>query len=454
MRACFVSAVVLAAVVSVSGGSASVGSGLGLPTHDVRLEQSTRVRSAADFPAPRVPARTAATWCGTPAQADLRPNVLSGSPVHWIYALPSDAPDRFSTFASRMQTDAEAIDAWWRREDPVRAPRNDLTQLSCGAQLDLTVLRLPQTSAQLTPEDSRFVTLFNALPGAGFRSPFTKHLVYYDGPVAQPDLCGQGASDASGFGLAAIYVQACAGAPTSVIAAHELLHTLGAVPRGAPHRCPDSQGGHTCDSATDLMHPFLDASPLDAKLLDPGRDDYYGHSASFTDSQDSSWLVQLDRQQPFTVTISGPGGVTADVPGLDCAQSCTTTWNTSTRLTLSAVPRAGAKLVRWSGACARASTCIVTVAPGAAVSALFAPSLYRLTVEVSGRGAVRSSRAGITCRPRCSASFPSFVPLGLTATPAKGWRFRSWAGACRGTRPTCTVPMTAATSARAVFSRV
>ncbi|MBA3375918.1 MAG: hypothetical protein H0U00_08940 [Actinobacteria bacterium] len=444
---------ILAAVVAVFG-SAARGSGeLGVVTRDLRLEQATSASAAGAPAATRVPARTAATWCGTPTQVDLRPNTLSGSPVHWIYALPSDAPDRFSTFASRMQTDAEAIDAWWRREDPARAPRNDLTQLSCGSQLDLTVLRLPQTSAQLTPAEGRFITLFNALPSAGFRSPFTKYILYFDGPVAEADLCGQGASDASGFGVATVYVQACAGAPTSVIAAHEFLHTLGAVPRSAPHRCPDPQGGHTCDSASDLMHPFLDASPLDAKLLDPGRDDYYGHSAGFTDSQDSAWLVQLDRQQPFTATISGQGGVTADVPGLDCAQSCTTTWNTSTRLTLSAVPRPGAKLVRWSGACSGASTCVVTVAPGAAVSALFAPSVYRLDVAVSGRGTVRSSRAGITCRPRCSAAFPSFAPLGLTATPAKGWRFRSWAGACRGTRPTCTVPMTAATSARAVFSR-
>ena len=133
--------------------------------------------------------------------------------------------------------------------------------------------------------------------------------------MAQPDLCGQGASDATGFGLAAMYVQACSGAPVSVVAAHELLHTLGAVPRAAPNRCPDPNGAHTCDSTADLMHPFLDTSPLEAKLLDPGRDDYYGHSGAFTDSQDSPWLVQLDRQQPFTATISGPGGVTADVPG-------------------------------------------------------------------------------------------------------------------------------------------
>ena len=446
MRGCLVVAAVLAAAVVVFVSSAGERRESVLAVSDVSLDQT----SSKDV---RFPARVSATWCGAPAQLDIRPNVVSGNPVHWIYVLPSDAPDRFSTFASLMQADAETIDAWWRREDPTRVPRNDLAQLSCGPQLDLTVLRLPQTSAQLGPVGGRFLTLFNALPAAGFRSPFTKYLVYFDGPVAEADLCGQGASDSTGFGLAVMYVQACSGAPVSVVAAHELLHTLGAVPRSAPNRCPDPSGAHTCDSAADLMHPFVDEPPLEAKLLDPGRDDYYGHSGAFTDSQDSPWLVQLDRQQPFTATISGSGGVTSDVPGLDCARSCTTTWNASTRLILRAVPSAGSRFVRWGGACAGASTCVVTVAPGVSVSALFAPSVYRLSVAVTGRGAVRSSRAGIACRPRCSAAFPSFAPLGLTATPAKGWRFRSWSGACRGSRPVCTVPMTAATSARANFSR-
>ena len=445
MRARFASVAILAAVALVSGSSAGHRGDESVVISDVRLESTSRGL--------RAPARAAATWCGAPAQADLRPNLVSGFPVHWIYVLPSDAPDRFSTFASLMQTDAETIDAWWRREDASRAPRNDLAQLSCGPQLDLSVLRLQQTSAQLAAVEGRFVTLFNALPAAGFGSRFTKYLVYFDGPVAEADLCGQGASDATGFGLAVMYVQACSGAAVSVVAAHELLHTLGAVPRGAPNRCPDPNGAHTCDSPADLMHPFLDTTPLDAKLLDPGRDDYYGHPGTFTDSQDSPWLVQFDRQQPFAATISGPGGVTADVPGLDCAQTCTTTWNASTRFSLRAVPRPGSRFVRWGGACAGASTCVATVAPGVAVSALFAPAVYRLSVAVSGRGGVRSSRAGLTCRPRCAAAFPSFVPVRLTATPAKGWRFRSWSGACRGTRPTCTVPMTAATSARALFSR-
>jgi hypothetical protein len=409
--------------------------------------------SAGALPSVRAPAAAAATWCGTATRLDLTPNAVAGFPVHWIYAIPSDAPDRLAAVASAMQTDAEAIDAWWRREDPTRVLRNDLTQLSCGLQIDLTTVRMQLASNQLATQEGRFSSIFNELFAADFRSSFTKYLVYFDGAVSNNDICGQGGSDSSGFGLAVVYVQACPGVSTAAIAAHELLHTFGSVPRGAPHDCPEPNDAHTCDNTSDLMHPFIDEGPLETKLLDPGRDDYYGHGAGFSDSQDSPWLVQLDRQVPLAVSIAGSGSVASDVPGLQCGQSCTTTWNNSTRLSLSAVPQSGSKLVRWSGACRGAGSCNVTVAQGATVSALFAPLVYRLRVGVSGRGTVRSSRAGITCRPRCSAAFPSHVPLRLAATPAKGWRFRSWSGACRGRNRSCTVPMTAPASARAIFVR-
>jgi hypothetical protein len=163
--------------------------------------------------------------------------------------------------------------------------------------------------------------------------------------------------------------------------------------------------------------------------------------------------VRLDRQTPLIVAISGPGSVAADVPGLLCAQTCTTTWSADTTLALAARPASGSKLVRWGGACRGSGACRVVVGRAPQVSALFGPSTYRLTVAVGGRGSVRSSRPGIACPPRCSSLVSSYTPLRLTASPAKGWRFKTWAGACRGTRPACTLPMTAAASARAVFIR-
>lgn len=428
--------------------------GAGVSEHD-HADSSVRDVTSGDIVPGFATARTAATaaWCGTPVQADRVPNASAGNPVHWVYAIPADGPDGLGTLASLMQSDAEQIDAWWRREDPTRTPRNDLAAFSCGTQLDITTLRLTRSSAQLTPLQGRFAAIADALETSGLGSSLTKYTVYYDGPTDDTDVCGQGASDSSGFGVAVVYYRSCVGVSTAAVAAHELLHTLGAVPRAAPNDCEGESSGHTCDDENDLMYPSIGGEPLSAKLLDSGRNDYYGHSGGWLDTQDSAWLVRLDAQTPLTLGVSGSGSVAANVPGLLCTTSCTTTWNSGQALTLTATPAAGSKLLRWGGACSGAGRCTLTVTSGATVSAQFVPATFRLSVAVSGRGSVRSARAGIDCRPRCSAAFPSFTPVRLTATPAKGWKLRAWSGACRGAKRACTVPMSAAASARATFVR-
>ncbi len=438
-------------VVVLCAGAGSSASEVDQPwvVHDLTRQQARTLVSSS--PAPRAPARTAATWCGTPAQADLAPNALAGNPVHWVYAIPSNGTDRFASYGSAMQTDAEAIDAWWRSQDPLRTPRNDLAPFSCGSQLDLTLLRLTQSNSQLASVDARFGAITSSLMVRGFASRHTKYLVYYDGPV-EPDICGQGASNSSGLGFAVVYTQACIGVPWNTTAAHELLHTLGAVSSSAPHACPEPDDGHTCDNLYDMMYPFGDETPITGLSLDSGRDDYYGHAGSWPDTQDSPWLVQLDRQVPFALAISGSGFVAADVPGLRCSQSCTTTWSAGTALELSAVPTTGMKLVSWGAGCSGRSSCKVVVESGKTVSAVFAPASYRLAVSVSGRGSVRSSRPGIACPPRCSSLVSSHEPIRLTPTPSHGWRLKQWSGACRG-KGVCSVPMTSATTARAVFTR-
>jgi hypothetical protein len=437
----------VALVVAVGG----AGAGHGFEPDTLTLASDV-ARVTATVPSAPVQARATATWCGGATRVDLAPNVVAGNPVHWIYAFPADGQDRMTELGSVIQTDAESIDSWWRGNDPSRAPRNDVASFSCGVQIDMSTLRLAGSSTALATS-SIFGTLFDELVRAGFRSPFTKYLVYFDGPVANDRICGQGGSDSSGFGLAVVYLRACGSVSTAAVAAHELLHTFGAVPRGAPNDCPEPNDSHTCDDRNDIMHPFIDDLPLASKTLDPGRNDYYGHSAPFGDSQDSPWLVRLDAQAPLQLSIAGSGSIESDVPGLRCAQTCSTTWNADTRLQLSPVPGPGAKFVRWAGACRGSSVCSLTVTPGASANALFAPLSYRLAVTIGGRGTIRSPSARIACRPRCSAAVPSHVPVRLIATAAKGWKLRSWAGACRGARPSCTVPMSAATSARAVFVR-
>lgn len=438
----------LAGVAALAAATATVGASASTPTmavHDVTAEEIAPLSVSTSV--------AQSTWCGIAAQADRVPNIIAGNSVHWVYVIPSDGADNLSGLASVMQSDAEQIDGWWRGQDPARTPRNDLATFSCGAQLDITTLRTPQSSAQLLPLGGRFSGIVDALSDAGLDSSFTKYVVYYDGPTDDANVCGQGGSEPSGFGVAVVYHRSCVGVSTAAVAVHEIVHTLGAVSRQAPHDCDGESSGHTCDDQRDLMFPSIGGEPLASKILDPGRDDYYGHAGGWTDTQDSAWLVRLDSQAPLALTVSGPGSVSADVPGLLCAASCTTTWNAGQRIALSATPSAGSRLVRWTGACSGSAGCTVSVAPGIAVSAMFGPASFRLSVAVAGKGAVRSSRAGITCRPRCSAAFPSFSPVRLTATPAKGWKLRSWSGACRGAKRTCTVPMSAATSARTTFVR-
>ncbi len=229
--------VALAATVLATGASAVTG--------------TTTVRNvtAEDIPTLQSTARSVAqtAWCGTGAQADRAPNGVAGNPIHWVYVIPSDGADNLSGLASVMQSDAEQIDGWWRGQDPTRTPRNDVAPFSCGAQLDVTTVRTQQSSAQLAPLQGRFSGIVSALDQAGLSSSTTKYVVYYDGPTADGNVCGQGGSDSSGFGAAVVYYRACVGVSTAAVTAHEVLHTFGAVSSAAPNECDGETSGHTCD---------------------------------------------------------------------------------------------------------------------------------------------------------------------------------------------------------------
>jgi hypothetical protein len=399
----------------------------------------------------------AATWCGTVAPADRSPQLPAGQSVHAVYAVPSDLPDRSPQVAQQLLDDAERIDAWWRREDPSRTLRFDLFPFPCGAQLDVTMVRVPASSAELRPVNGRFERILGAMFAAGLSSRFEKYLVYYDGPTDRHpngfDVCGQGGQLSSGSGVSMVYLGACTGVPTAPTAVHEILHGLGAVPVGAPHACPDGDIAHVCDTPNDIMYPFASGQTLDPLSLDAGHDDYYGHSGAWLDVQDSPWLVFVNSQIRLALELTGTGSVRSDIPGLDCSAACSTDWNGGTKVGLTATPAKGQRFVRWTGACSGSGPCTVDLSQASNVGAVFGQGTFRLSVTKAGRGAVRGARGAIDCGSRCAATLASFAPVNLTASAAKGWRFRSWSGACRGTKPTCVVPMTSASAARATFVR-
>ena len=77
---------------------------------------------------------------------------------------------------------------------------------------------------------------------------------------------------------------------------------------------------------------------------------------------------------------------------------------------------------------------------------------FTLSVGLTGSGTVTSSPTGINCGSTCSAYYPRATQVTLTATPADGWGFAGWGGACSGVG-NCVVMMNAAQSVTATFAQ-
>jgi hypothetical protein len=268
-----------------------------------------------------------------------------------------------------------------------------------------------------------------------------KTLVYYDGPVADSNVCGTSAfvapTDGGRFGGTFVWLQACdadlgSGGETSRVAVHELIHDLGAQPdNGPPHGCPPPNNGHPCDSTLDILYPFVQAGQtLASAVLDAGRDDYYGHDGAWWDVQDSDWLERLPQFQLTISTSGGKGTVFSSPKGLSCPPQCSVLVDNQRIVSVGAAPAAGFRLLRWTGACTGSLSCTVTMDAAKSLTAVFGASSYKLAVRVTGRGKV--SGVGTPCSTSCTRDLPSGARSTLRATPARGFRFAGWTGDCRG----------------------
>jgi hypothetical protein len=284
-----------------------------------------------------------------------------------------------------------------------------------------------------------------------------KTIVYFDGPIRSRTVCGETdylANESGGDeGIVYVYLQSNCdlGSPgeggTAEVAAHELLHNLGAVPGFAPNQCRRS-ASHACDSTTDVMYPFVgDGSTLDSVVLDFNHDDYYAHDGAWWDVQDSDWLTHFPRF-PFTLAVSGSGTLVSPLP---CMTGCTELQlDNGESVSVRAVPSRGWKFASWSGGCAGASSsCTFEIGGPTTATAVFVRARLRIAVSIAGRGRVTSVPAGISCPGACANTFRATTAR-LTARAETGWRFAGWSGACTGSR-VCTV--NSAGSARARFVR-
>jgi hypothetical protein len=409
----------------------------------------------------------AATWCGTDAAAtDREPEAAAGDQIHVIYAFPADGVDQFGVDAGPIVADISALDAWWRAQDPTRAPRFDLYAFpGCPpgiGQLDLARVQLPHTTAWYQPLETRLGRISTDLssPPSAFADPAKKYLVYYDGIVDQHRVCGISPQQPFSGGPSAYSVlflgSACppdlgSGGFTASAAAHELLHNLGAVPfPGPPHGCFNDPA-HACDSTNDVLYPIL-SHPLGEELLDAGHDDYYGHAGSWFDVQDSTWLAHVSSLQwPLTVSLTGAGAVTSDLPGIACPAACSIAWDDGSAVTLAERPGPGQRFTGWSGDCTGTGVCRVTMSAARNVAARFVLEVA-LAVRVTGAGVVTSAPAGISCPRTCTGKYAEGATVRLIAKAKPGSRFAGWAGACSG-KGACTVRLAGSRTVRAIFRR-
>ena len=120
------------------------------------------------------------------------------------------------------------------------------------------------------------------------------------------------------------------------------------------------------------------------------------------------------------------------------------TYNSGTRVTVTANPASGWRFTGWSGACSGTSTCSVLMNGPKSVTASFTRITYVLSTGVSPAGGGSVSGGG---------TYNSGTRVTVTANPASGWRFTGWSGACSGTS-TCSVLMNGPKSVTASFTRI
>jgi hypothetical protein len=246
----------------------------------------------------------------------------------------ADGLDRFDKLATSMQTDAFQASSLLESSYG-RAIRFDLGT-SCGPKyLDISVVRMPQTRAQLsalarTPNGT-YEAATAALDAAGFEtiqpsdtvedaSTRTRnYLVWLDAP-APSGSCGQASiyDDPTRSpdnlnnlgGKAAVVFRNGDGFCSSNAARHEIGHNLGGLQPVAPHAF---DGAHCNDAYEDTMcysnSPYV-ADGQRGQYFDYGNDDYWslpGHPLAW-------WTADLNRFLCEEATCNVVGGGAADAP--------------------------------------------------------------------------------------------------------------------------------------------
>jgi uncharacterized repeat protein (TIGR02543 family) len=144
------------------------------------------------------------------------------------------------------------------------------------------------------------------------------------------------------------------------------------------------------------------------------------------------------------VNVLTGGGIISSPPGISCEPKCFNTFGSGTTVTLTPVAKPGLVFDQWLGDCSGdAPTCDVVMNGDKSVAALYNEAIASVSIE--GQGTVTSDRGGVDCPEACESDSVS-GPISFTATPAAGWSFLGWSGACSDTTNPCVASLDDATS--------
>ncbi len=243
---------------------------------------------------------------------------------------------------------------------------------------------------------------------------------------------------------------------------------------GTPTYVPNATFAFTSDDTNPLQYMCrLDAqswqqcfSPMTFTNLAAGSHTFQVKAADGNLSLDAdpvgateTWTIAPGGQELDVTTAGvGFGSVSSSPTGINaCTAFCSAWYGPGTTVTLTAHPSTGpvygSKFDGWSGACSGTGRCVVTMSNARAVTATFSHlQKVPLTVVKSGKGAVSSKPAGISCGSTCKHTYVNGTVVTLTATAAPGFVFTGWSGGCTGTSKTCQLSMTSPRTATATFA--
>lgn len=166
--------------------------------------------------------------------------------------------------------------------------------------------------------------------------------------------------------------------------------------------------------------------------------------------------------QQVSINRIGSGRVLSTPAGIDCGAMCSADFTIGSSITLHAsdIQGSGFQFQSWSGdaaVCGSNPMCTLLVSRALNITVTFSQQHQLVLARGgTGQGVVLSDPAGINCGATCTAAFPAFSTVTLTATANSGSRFSHWTDdmAVCADNAICAVSMDANLTGFAMFESV